>query len=502
MQATQAAGQSTVWDLFADRARRAPDAIALDCLEAGLTSYDELASRARALAGVFEARGIARGDRVAILSENCRDYITAELACALLGAILACQNWRLVPSELDHCLTLVSPKLLMVSERHAELAAQVTAIPLLTIGPELDSLIDRATPATQNPDVTPEDGLVILYTSGTTGLPKGALISHRAMIARMSVLRLDGGTLAGDGFIAWAPMFHMASTDQQLGALMSGTTVVVIDGPDMAAILTGLSRYPIGWFVMMPGVIETFIEAYRSSGIVAKGITVVGAMADLVPRAQIAELTEMLDAPYFNSFGATETGAPPASANMLAPGDADYSLSKQISSLCQIKLVDPEGIEVPDGSPGELAIKGPTVFSGYWNAPETNAKDFKGGWFHMGDLFARNPNGTLDFVDRAKYLIKSGGENIYPAEIERVLLADPRINDAVVVRKPDPKWGETPVAFVALNEPMTPAQVLKLCETTLARYKRPSEVHFIAHDKIPRSTTGKIQRHEIEATLL
>ena len=204
-----------------------------------------------------------------------------------------------------------------------------------------------------------------------------------------------------------------------------------------------------------------------------KSIACIGAMADLVPRQELADLTELMGAPYLNSFGATETGLPPASAALIPPGVTDYSLSKRVSSLCEIQLMDPNGEEVNDGETGELAIRGATVFSGYWNAEETNAIDFHGGWFRMGDLFRRNPDGTLDFVDRAKYMIKSGGENIYPAEIERILLADERILDAVVIKKDDPQWGEVPVAFISrINEELTENEVEILCRTQLASYKR------------------------------
>jgi acyl-CoA synthetase (AMP-forming)/AMP-acid ligase II len=175
-------------------------------------------------------------------------------------------------------------------------------------------------------------------------------------------------------------------------------------------------------------------------------------MADLVPAHQIAEVTRLLGAPYLNSFGSTETGVPPASGNLIPVGQVPARLSKQQNSFCEIRLVDPEDREVPAGTPGELAFRGPTLFSGYWNAAETNAKEFRGGWFHMGDMFIRNGDGSLDLVDRAKDMIESGGENIYPAEIERVLLADPRVADAVVVRRPDARWGEVPVAVVARKD--------------------------------------------------
>jgi fatty-acyl-CoA synthase len=260
--------------------------------------------------------------------------------------------------------------------------------------------------------------------------------------------------------------------------------------------------YELGWLLLMPGSIEPVIEVLRRDGRKPRGIRAVGAMADLVPTAQIAELTGLLGAPYLNSFGATETGLPPCSAVLLPPGDVPTSLSKRQSCLCDIKLVDPKGNEVPDGEPGEMAIRGPTVFSGYWDAEGVNRRDFAGGYFRMGDLFRRNPDGSYDFVDRAKYMIKSGGENIYPAEIERVLLSDPRIADAAVVRRKDERWGEVPVAFVAAKTPeLTPDDVLQLCRDRLAGYKRPKEVRFIAFEAFPRSTTGKIQRHEMEKWL-
>ncbi|MGM0586653.1 MAG: class I adenylate-forming enzyme family protein, partial [Pseudomonadota bacterium] len=147
-------------------------------------------------------------------------------------------------------------------------------------------------------------------------------------------------------------------------------------------------------------------------------------------------------------------------------------------------------------------IRGPTLFSGYWNAPETNAKDFRGGWFHMGDMFRRNPDGSLDFVDRAKYLIKTGGENVYPAEIERVLLSHPDVTDAVVVRAKDPRWGEAPVAFVSrAADRAAEAELMSLCREQLAGYKRPREIRFVPVEDFPRSTSGKIQRHVLEERL-
>jgi fatty-acyl-CoA synthase len=498
-----AAGRLTVHGLFRAQVSRDPEAVAVVEGERS-TTYAALDARARRLASALHAKGVRRGDRIAVLSQNRTEYIEIELAAALIGAIVACQNWRLTAPELKGCLDLVEPRLVFVSERFAPLLTSIgeTETPAMVIETGYEELVASGSDTPPCVDVDPEDGLVILYTSGTTGLPKGALISHRAEIARMALLRLDLRVTEKEGFVAWAPMFHMASNDQMMGALMSGATVFVVDGLDAPRIVDIAARNRIGWLLMMPGSIEPFVELWRAGAPRPLGVTVVGAMADLVPRALIAEATRYCGAPYLNSFGSTETGLAPASAALLDPGVVPVSLSKRKSALCDIRLVDPQGNDVADGGTGDCAVRGPSVFSGYWNAPETNARDFAGGWFRLGDLFRRTADGSYDFVDRAKYMIKSGGENIYPAEIEGVLLADARVAEAVVVRRADERWGEVPVAFVARSDPsLDAAEIEALCRRSLAGYKRPKEVRFIEFEAFPRSTTGKVQRHEMEARL-
>ncbi|CAG1002191.1 MAG: long-chain fatty acid--CoA ligase [Rhizobiaceae bacterium] len=497
------AGRQTVYGLFAAQVSRDAKATAVAQGERCF-SYGELDGRVRRLAAALRGRGVGHGDRIALLSENRHEFVEIELAAALLGAIVACQNWRLAAAEVQHCVTLVSPVLLIVSERHSALAGKLSLeAPMFVIERDHEAMIAAAEPLAKDPEVDPEDGLVILYTSGTTGLPKGALISHRAEIARMTVLRMDMRATEEDGFLAWAPMFHMGSTDQVFGALMTGATVHVVDGFDAEAIVSIMERNLLGWMLLMPGSIEPVVEMLKATGRRPKGIRAVGAMADLVPMALMAELSALTGAPFLNSFGSTETGLAPASAMLVPPGTIPERLSKRKSSLCDLRLIDSEGRDVPDGEPGEAAVRGPTVFSGYWNAEGTNARDFRDGWFRMGDLFRRNPDGSYDFVDRAKYMIKSGGENIYPAEIERVLLADPRVSDAAVLRKRDERWGEVPVAYVSRkDEGLSEEDVEALCRASLAGYKRPKEVHFIAFEDFPRSTTGKILRHEMEAKMV
>ncbi|MDB6002194.1 MAG: lcfB 2, partial [Rhizobacter sp.] len=295
---------------------------------------------------------------------------------------------------------------------------------------------------------------------------------------------------------------HMVSTDPVFGTLLQGGKVIVMDGLQVEALVRITSKEFIGHLTLMPGMIDRVIAELERTGLQPKGARSIGCMADLVPREQIARITTLYRAPFRNSFGSTETGSAPASRGVIEVGVMPAVLSKQQNSYCEIRLVDTDDVNVPDGQPGELAFRGASLFSGYWGADETNAHDFRGGWFHMGDVFVRNPDGSLDFVDRRKYLIKSGGENIYPAEIERVLLGCAGVTEAVVVRKPDARWGEVPVAFVSRSDDGVSAESLvAACRGQIAGYKLPKQVVFIGFDEFPRSTTGKVKRHELEERL-
>ncbi|PXA84816.1 acid--CoA ligase [Nostoc sp. 3335mG] len=482
---------ATVYSLIAMRAGQRPASPALT--ENGVTlDYRALLESVDGHAADLAGRGVRRGDRVAVLSENRSEYTIVQIACAKLGAIVACQNWRLSPKELQHCVTLVEPVLLLASPRYLALADEIGAgcpiADLSTMGGEGDTVHAAE----------PEDPFLIIYTSGTTGLPKAAAISQRAEIARMCALRMDLRIEPEDGYVSWAPMFHMGGTEHLLATLMSGGHGFVIDGFQVDAILDVVAAHRIGWLMLVPATIEPLLERFAERPRAVAGIKALGCMADLVPSAIVQAVTTAFGAPYLNSFGATETGMPPFSGGLIAPGSVPVSLDKQISSLIDIRLVGADGQDVAPGEPGEAWVRGPTVFSGYWNAEQANADSFRDGWFRMGDLLRQTEHGYA-FVGRSKYLIKSGGENIYPAEIERVLLADPRVVDAIVVRRPDARWGEVPVAVIARNEESFDAATVEaLCRDALASYKRPRDVVFIDMALFPRSASGKIIREEVE----
>ena len=225
-----------------------------------------------------------------------------------------------------------------------------------------------------------------------------------------------------------------------------------------------------------------------------------------MPDRILADLDDDVIAGFEGLFdlavGATEAGSAPASGHLIPAGVAPDDLDKIVSTFARVRLVDDDGRDVPDGQPGELLLRSPTLFSGYWGMPEATAEAFRDGWYCTGDVFVRQPTGRLAYVDRKKYLIKTGGENVYPAEIEQVLRTHPALGEVVVVRRRDPRWGEVPVAFVELRgEAVTEAGLLEYCRGKIANYKLPKAIRFLAAADFPRNVTGKVMRAPLEQLL-
>lgn len=502
----KAAGCLSVYDFFKEAAARHPDARAL-VDRSKVYTYRQTLNRVNSIATAMAARGVRQGDRVAVLAENCSEYIELHLAAACLGVVVACQNWRLNCEEIEQCVALVSPSLLLYSLRFADTAESISKNLQMDIECLQSSVADWAqlySGHTPRSTVDIEAGLLILYTSGTTGPAKAALISQRALIARMILLRTDLQITADDSFVAWAPMFHMGGSEHSLSTLMIGGTVLIADGFDVDFIAQLIGTERLGWLLLVPSTIDRLLESLDRQKVIVKGVKRVGAMADLLPKKQLAMISGRLDAPFLNTFGATETGIAPASGHAIPAGEEPDRLSKVLNSLCSFRLTDESGNDVAPGEVGEATVKGPTLFSGYWGDDLANKKDFSDGWFRMGDLFRQNAEGTFDFCGRAKYLIKSGGENIYPAEIEAILLADERVLDAVVISSRDEKWGEVPVAVIATEFEHTEnlsADFMASCRKHLASYKCPKKVILVSSDRLVRNTSGKVDRNDLERQL-
>lgn len=495
------ATRMNVADLIRKQARIRSDKVAAVEGDRALT-YAELDQRTDRLARALVREGVGPGDRVAILSQNSVAFLELFIATAKIGAIIATQNWRLAGAELRHCFDLVGPVLTFVSDRFSGQLETATGGRFRTIrlgGPYEDLIAKGADDGPAGYQAGPEDGMLIVYTSGTTGLPKGAVISHRALIARAQQYCTEFGFDHEDTFFAYSPMFHIASADLSIATLIIGGTVHVADGPDYPLMRRLLMEEKLSNLIFFPGMVGPTLEELSRMDRPVRSLKKFGALADLFPAREIAAMTSALNKEYCNTYASTETGMAPGCGGRIPVGVVPETYSKTESNFCLVRLVGDDGTDVPDGQTGELLMRGPTLFSGYWQNDAATREAFAGGWYHTGDVFRRNADGTLDYIDRKKYLVKSGGENIYPAEIERVVLQDPGVSEALVVRHPDPKWGEVPVLVVtAEGSGVSADSLITRCRDNLAGYKCPKGVFFVPADFWPRNNTGKILRRDVE----
>ncbi|MFT3696719.1 MAG: AMP-binding protein [Kofleriaceae bacterium] len=476
----------TLQDVFTRSAKLFADRIAVVDAH-GRYTYKQIDDRARQIAGALRGKGLRKGDRIAVLSEPRREFIEMYIASAYAGLTLVALNTRLHPRELAACITTAKPQRLFASQALADLLpGRVTYLEELPVSDPLAP--DRSVGA--------EDIHNILFTSGTTGLPKGAMISHRAAATRALRLAQWFRLTPDDGFIGWLPLFHCGGDESLYATWLTGGRYAVFAKPDPLEMFEKIQSDKLSWTLLLPGVLTNFLHHSRRTDFDLRSMRFAIGYANMMPQV-IQELCATLNISFFDAFGQTETSYVLAHVE-IKPGETP-TLRKQPTPLMDIRLVDADMNDVPPNTPGECVVRGPSVMSGYLDDPQATADAFRGGWLHTGDVLVGNDDGTLMFVDRSKYLIKTGGENVYPAEVELVLASHPAVQEACVFGIPDPHWGEAIKAVIVLRpEHTTTAEDLVAhCRDRLAGYKRPRHIEFVAATEIPRSTTGKILRGEL-----
>jgi fatty-acyl-CoA synthase len=489
-----------------------PDATALRFL-GHTTTWGELDRRVTALAGALSRRGVGFGDRVLILMLNRTEYVETILAANLLGAIAVPVNFRMTPPEIAFLVGDCEARIVVTEPVLAGVATAVRGLDprLATVivaggasEDELvgyDDLLDEAGGPPEPVDIPNDSPALIMYTSGTTGRPKGAVLTHNNIAGQaMTNLFTVSPDINGDvGFIG-VPLFHIAGVGNIVSGLLLGLPTVLypLGAFDPGALLDVLETEGVTAIFLVPAQWQAVCAAQQANprrlrlrvlswGAAPASDTVLRAMAETFPGTQILA-----------AFGQTEMS--PVTC-MLLSGDAIRKLGSvgKVIPTVAARVVDDDMNDVPVGQVGEIVYRAPTLMAGYWNNPKATAEAFAGGWFHSGDLVRQDEEGYVWVVDRKKDMIISGGENIYCAEVENALAGHPAIAEVAVIGRPDEKWGEVPVAIVALGaagqtEP-TLAELGEFLAERLARYKHPKALEVV--DTLPRNPAGKVLKTEL-----
>ena len=500
----------TVADAVATHARLMPNKIGARDSRRTL-SFAQWHARASRLANGLLALGLVKGDRVALLAYNCIEWMEMYVALARAGLVAVPINFRLTAPEIAYIATHCEARAFIVQHAlhdrvesiRAELAIEPHAY--LCIGSpapagwqDFEALIAAASAADPPVVVLPADPCALMYTSGTTGRPKGAIRSHEGNTLIALATALEMGFTRQDTALLVMPMCHANSLYFSHTFVHLGATCVIDDRKsfDAEALLATLARERVTFtslvpthYIMMLGLPDAIKARHDVSAVEKLMISSAPARKD----TKLAILAHFHNGKLYELYGSTEAGW----VTLLRPDeqiDKLGSVGREWAGSGAILLLDPEGQEVPDGEIGELYSRTPYVFDGYWKNAEKTAEAFSDGACSVGDMARRGADGYITLVDRKSNMIISGGENIYPSEVESIFGAHPKIKDVAVIGVPHDKWGEAVQAVIVLHagQQATAAELLDWCRSRLAGYKRPQAIAFIADPDMPRTATGKI----------
>ena len=496
----------------ARRARKTPDAPAIRYAGAMLT-YAGLDDRVRRLARALRQLGTTPGSRVAYLGPNHPAFLETMFATWSAGAIFVPLNMRLAGPELAYQLADCGAALLVYAPEQAAVVAGLRGQP--GRGADLHHLVALARPAAGDHDyesllggpaaepadlpVSLDDPCLIMYTSGTTGRAKGATLTHRNITWNAINAVVDADFRADEVALAVAPLFHTAALNMLcLPTMLKGGTVAIEPAFEPDRVLELIARDRVTSMFGVPAIYDAMAAAPGWADADTSSLRMLLCGGAPVPDATIRRYTSR-GLTFIQGYGMTET----------SPGalllDAEHALAKAGSAgvphfFTDVRVVGPDGAQAGPGQRGEIIVAGPNVMAGYWGQPDASAAVLADGWLHSGDVGTADEDGYVSVVDRIKDVIISGGENIYPAEVENALLSHPAVADCGVIGIPDPRWGEVGRAVVVLRagQSVPEADILGFLDGRLARYKIPKSVHFATG--LPRTATGKILKKQLRET--
>jgi fatty-acyl-CoA synthase len=499
----------TAYDWLAHHARRAPNKVAaVDLFTGRRHTYGVFNDRATRLASYLSATlGVDRGDRVAVLAPNTTDVFELQFACTKLGAVLLPLNWRLTVPELEFIVNDAAPGVLVYDLDFEEavqgLQARCGVPHLLELnGRGLPSAYEQAISA-GSPELAPrrvtlDDLGMVMYTSGTTGRPKGAMITHGMTFYNAVNLGPVAQITAATVCLTVLPTFHTGGLNVYSNIVFhAGGTVLVMREYEPALALALLTDRSLGitHFFGVPAHYQFMEHLPEFAEAELRHLTMSGVGGAAAPQSMLQTWAEK-GVPLQQGYGMTET-SPSVTAL-----DAEMAIAKLGS--CgkpllhqEVRVVGPDGQDVPQGEVGELWVRGPNVTPGYWNRPEATAESITDGWLHTGDAVRVDEDGYFYIVDRWKDMFISGGENVYPAEVENAIYEHPAVAEAAVIGLPDERWGEVGRAVVVLRQGqrLTDGELLAHCRRRLAAFKVPKSVQFVA--ELPHNATGKVLKREL-----
>jgi acyl-CoA synthetase (AMP-forming)/AMP-acid ligase II len=502
----------TIPAVVRENAQRLPDSAAtIDGAQTATWRELDIASN-RVANGLLEL-GIGSGSRVAVVGKNSGRWFEVLFGATKVGAVLVPVNWRLAAPEIQYLLkdsestvVFVDPEFMdTIDSIRGELPA-VTTVISMELGADDDMYADwLATKASDDPqlDSDAKADAIQLYTSGTTGRPKGALISHAYLFENFRLMPSVRSQFwkwdPTDSAIVTAPLFHIGGINWAFIGAVQGCSLIVMRDFDPKQIMELTNAYSVPALPLVTPMLQIFLNTPGVEDVDFSSVKHVVYGSAPIPPTFLRRAIDVLGCDFVQMYGATES-------TIITVLDADdhqlpavpqmLSVGKPLAEV-ELSVVDRDDVPVPTGDIGEIVIKSPVILSGYWNLPDATAESFRGGWFHTGDAGCLDEAGYVYLKDRVKDTIISGGENVYPAEVENALYAHPSVKEVAVVGVPDDRWGEVPKAFVVVKKgtEFSPDDLRNFAAERLAKFKVPR--HFAAVESLPRNAAGKVLRREL-----